>query len=128
MNMDTGARPQKADVVGELLIILPAADVFGNGVVESLNANLELQRARREFRDDFAERFGQSIRDHFEMHKKSRTLAFEEKLQDRAADIEVEVERAVDKFELIDAARQEFFETFQQRRQRNLADGNVEGR
>ena len=54
-----------------------------------------------------AQRLGQAVGDHLKVQKQSRRVTLEEKLQDRAADVEVQVERPVDKLELPAAAVQQ---------------------
>ena len=58
---------KELEIIGHARVILAAADVFGNGIVEGLDADFELQRARGKFGDDFAQGFGQTIGNHFEM-------------------------------------------------------------
>ncbi len=45
-------------------------------------ADLELQRARRELRDDFAQRFGQPVGNHFKMEKMAGLIALEERIRE----------------------------------------------
>ena len=100
MHVHAGLLAQKAQVVGELRIVLPPADPRGDLLVESLYAHLKLQRARREARDRLTQRIGQAIGDHLKMQKQSRRVALEKELQDRPADVDVQTERAIDELEL----------------------------
>ena len=63
---------QEPQVVRELRVVLPAADALRHVVVERLDADLELQRARRELRDRLAQRLGQPVRDHLEVQEQPR--------------------------------------------------------
>ena len=101
---------EKTQVVLQLRDVLPAADVPRSRIVKRLDAHLELQRARRKFRDDFAQRIGQPVGDHFEMHEQPIAPAREKKLQDRAARREVQIESAIDEFELRRPAREQAVE------------------
>ena len=45
-----------------------------------------------------------AVRNHLEMQEQSRTVALQEKLQDRGAYLDIQVECAIDKLELAQAA------------------------
>src|SRR5205814_2449743 len=81
-----------------------AADSFADVGVERLDADFELERSRREAGDDFAQRFGEAVGNHFKMEEESRLIAFEEKLQEPTAGAQVQVEGAVHEFEVLDPA------------------------
>ncbi len=106
MDMDTGHGPQPGEVLLDPLIVLAPVDAGGHGLVECLDADLELQRPGRELFDDPAQRGWQPVRDHLEMDKQTGTISFEEKLENRLAGPQIEVEGAVDKLELAGAAIQ----------------------
>src|SRR5262245_14583744 len=95
---------KKPEIVFQLTMVLPTADELANLLVERLDANLELQRARRKFCDDLSQRFRQSVRNHFKMEKVAGTISFQKELQDRLAALDVEIESAIDKLELLHPA------------------------
>ena len=72
VDVNAGLRAEEAQVVLELRVVLPAADELATSLVERLDADLELQRARRELRDDFAQRLGQPVGDHLEVQEQAR--------------------------------------------------------
>ena len=75
--------------------------------IEGLDANLELQPARRELRDEFPQSERQPVRHHLKVDEEAVGPAIQEELQDGAAGARVQVERAIDKFELPHAALQQ---------------------
>src|SRR5439155_25218714 len=91
---------QEAQVLGELVIVLPPADSRGNFFVERLDPHFKLQRPGGEARDRLAQRLGQAIGDHLKVQEQPRRVAVEEELKDRARDVDVEVEGSIDKLEL----------------------------
>src|ERR1043165_4625730 len=93
-------RAQKAEVILKLAQILTPADEFADVLIEGLNAYFELKRAGGKAGDDFPERFGQPVRNHLEMKKQTGPVLREKKLQERLADLEVQVESPIDEFEL----------------------------
>ena len=98
------------------------ADAF----VEGLDAQLELERAGRETGDHLAQALGQAVGHQLEMKEPARLMACEEEFEDGAAGLDVEVEGAVHKFELPDAACQQVLEVGKQGRQWRLAHRDVE--
>src|ERR1043166_4187299 len=113
-------------VVFQPLIILPALDQAADFLVERLNAHLELQRSGWKFSDDATQRFRQTIRDHFEMEKMSGLIALKKEFENRAADVRIEIERTVHKFEMFHAAIEKPLQLEQQRGQGSLPNRNVE--
>lgn len=73
-----------------------------------------MEGAGQELRDELAEDFGKPVRDHFEMDEQPGMVAIEKELQNRSADIEVQIERAVNEFELLDAAVDQALQVLQQ--------------
>lgn len=104
MDVDSGLVAEESEVVFEFFKILSAADEFADIVIEGLDADFELQRSGGELTDQFAEGIGESIGDHFEVKEESRRVTIEEELEDRAADVEIEIESSIDEFELPEAA------------------------
>src|SRR5437870_2998964 len=62
------------------------------------------------------------------MEENARPIALEEKFQNGFADVEIQVEGAVNEFELLHAAVSQMLQRAKQRPQRKLAHWNVEGR
>src|SRR5882672_7308065 len=125
MHMDAGPASQETQVFFEPLIILTSFDQVADLLVERLDPDLELQRARWRFCYHVAQSFRQTVRDHFKVKKMPRLITFEEKLEDRFADVEVQIKRAVHELELLHAAVEQTLQIAQQRRQRCLPDGDV---
>ena len=88
--------------------------------------HFKLKRAARELHDDFAQRLGQPVRDHFEVEKQAVAMAVQEKLQNGFAGGDVQVEGAIDKFELTHAAVEQFLQFGQQGGQGELPHRHVE--
>lgn len=126
VHMDAGALTKKAEVVGQAGEVLAARDVFGGGIIEGLNADLELEGAGGKAGDDAAQSLGQAIGNHLEMDKKAGAPAIEKELENGGAGGEIEVEGAINKFELAGAAVEKFLQSLDQGGKRELADGNVE--
>ena len=78
---------KKTEIILELFVILPAVDGRADFLVERLDPDLELQRARRELRDDFAQRFGQAVGNHFEVEKMAGLIALQKEFENGFADI-----------------------------------------
>src|SRR5882672_12155892 len=97
---------QKPQILREARVVLPTADQLANLGVQGLNPDLKLQRPRRETGDDLPQRVGKSIRNHFEMGEEARTVTGEKELQNGPTDVQVQVERAIDKLELPHTALQ----------------------
>ena len=73
-------------------------------LVKRLDADLELQCAGRKFGDDFAQRFRQPVGNHLEMEEMAGPVALQKEFENRFADGDVQIERAVNELELLHAA------------------------
>src|SRR3954467_3969240 len=104
MDMHARLAPQKPEIIFQLRHVLPLADQLADLIVERLHANFELERARRKLRDQAAQGFRQTVRDHLEMKEEPGLIAFQEELQQRAADVEVQVKGAIDELEMFHPA------------------------
>src|SRR5581483_10670418 len=102
VDVNAGVLAEKVEIVSQPLVILAAADEFGDARIESLDADFKLKRAGRKTGDDFAQRLGQAVGDHLEMHEKPGRIAVQKELQQRFAHAEIQVERAIHEFELPD--------------------------
>src|SRR6058998_1054211 len=102
--MNAGFGAKKTQIVGELIVVLPALDPLADFGIERLDAHLELQHTGRESGYEFTQRFRQPVGNHFEVDEPARPLAFEEKFQNGFADVEIHVEGAVNEFELLHTA------------------------
>src|SRR5262249_37414664 len=100
VDVDTRFPTEPAEVFLDPRVVLATADEFRDVFVEGLDADLELQRPRAEFPDGFTERIGQAVGNHLEVDEQIRPIAFEEEIQDRRADFEIQVEGAIDELEL----------------------------
>ena len=98
-----GVPGQPADVLGRFFIVLAPADQRLHLGVEALDADLELQRAGREFGDGLLERFRQVVGHQLEVGVdrviRRRLDLVEEELHDAQAGLDVQVEGAVDELE-----------------------------
>src|SRR5258706_10265382 len=128
MNVNAGPLAKKTKVVLQLAKILAAADQFADTFAKRLHSNFKLQRARRKLRDQFAQRLREPVGDHLEVEEQSRLIPFQEKLQQRPARAQVQVEGAIDKFEMLHAAIEQPLQFRQQRRQGRLPHRNIERR
>ena len=86
VDVDAGFCTEEMEIVRELVVILPAFDQATHFLVEGLDADLELQRARRKFGDDFAQGFGQAVGNHLEMEEMAGLITREKEFEDRFAD------------------------------------------
>lgn len=127
MDVDAGVLTQPAQVFLEAGVVLSARDAGGDLGVEGLDTDLELEAAGRELADDLAQLGGEPVGDHFEVVEPAVAMAAEEEFEDGACDVDVQVEGAIDEFEVARAAVQEALEGGQERFQREGADGDVEG-
>ena len=107
---------KEMEIILQPLIILPAADGRADFLVERLDADLELQRARRELGDDFAQRFGQPVGNHLEVEKMPGLVPLQKEFEDGLAGSDVEIERAVHELELLHAAVQQLLQLVEQSR------------
>src|SRR5204863_6496415 len=99
VDMDARLRAEEMEVVGELDGVLPPADELAHLVIETLDADLELQCARWKLRNELARRRGQPVGDHLEVDKQAGLISFEEELEDCPAGLEVQIERAIHELE-----------------------------
>src|SRR3954462_15459173 len=126
MDMHTRVAAQKAEIIFQLRHVLSPADQLADVIVERLHADFELERARRKLRDQAAQRFRQTVRDHLEMKEEAGLIAFQEELQQRATDVEIQVEGAINELEMYHPAIEQLLQFGQETFERRLADGNVE--
>ena len=101
VDVDAGLASKKMEIIFQPFIILPAFDGRTDFLVERLDPDLELQCARWELRDDFAQRFGQSVGNYFKVEKMTGLTALQKEFENGFADIHVEIERAVNELELL---------------------------
>ena len=104
MDVNAGVIAQPGQIVGQPVVILPAADTRFHFWIQRLNAHFELQCTSREFRDDRPQRFGQAVRNHFEVNEQAGRVTLKEELENTPADRQVQVERAIDELELLGPA------------------------
>src|SRR6185369_11286196 len=97
----------KMKVFLDLSAILAAANQLRDFLVERLDADFKLQRAGRKPGDPFAQTVRQTVGNHLEMQEQPRLISLVEKLEDRFAHIEIQVESPIDEFEMPDAALQQ---------------------
>src|SRR5205823_11829216 len=126
VKMDAGPRAQKTDVIGQPVIVLPAADQSANFRIEGLNADLQLQCAGRKPRDQFAQGVRKPVGNHFKMDEQAGPVALMKKLKDGFADADIQVERAVNKLEKLHPTLEQSIERIQQGGQRELPHRNVQ--
>jgi hypothetical protein len=103
MQVHAAVLPKPLEVVGESIVVLSSTNPGFDLPIEGLDADLELQRARRESGDEFPQLRGQPVRNHFEMDEEFRAETVEEELKDPSAGGEVEVEGPVDELETTQA-------------------------
>ena len=108
-------------------VVLAAADPSGDFLVEGLDADFELERGGREFLDEDTERFGKAVGNHLEMEEQPWLITVEEKLENGGAGFQIEVECAVNEFELAAAAVEKALHGGEKSVERKLADRFVEG-
>ena len=113
-------------VLFQPLMVLSAFDQLGNLLIKGLDADLELKRARRKPGDDLAQALRQAIRNHLEMKKMPRLVAFEKEIQNRAAHVHIEIESAVNEFELFHTAVEQPLQMLQEGGQGSQAHGDVQ--
>jgi hypothetical protein len=107
MNVNAGFGAEPFEILfGDGIVLLTTDELSGFGI-EGLDADFELEHAWWEAADDFAKGFRESIGDEFEVEEEVRGDAFEEEFEDGAADAEIEVEGAIDEFELSESAVEE---------------------
>jgi hypothetical protein len=119
MQMGVGVFHQPADVGGRTVIVLLAADACLHGRVEGLHADFQLQGTWGKLGNAFLERFRQMIRHDFEVGK-DRILRMgrdlvQKELHDPVAALRVQIESAINEFELSRAARVKPFHLVQKR-------------
>src|SRR5262245_18788209 len=113
-------------VVLQLPHILPAADEPADLVIERLDADLELERARWNLCDDLAQGLRQAIGNHLKVEEQSRLVTVEEELQERFADVVVQVERAIHELELLHTAVEQPLKFSQHSIERHLSHRDVQ--
>ena len=128
VHMDAGFAVQELEVLGEAIVILPAFDAGADLRIETLDADFELERAGRKLGDDVAQAIGQAIGNHLEMEEVAGGVAGEAEFEDGFAGVEIEIEGAVDKFEMFDAALHETIERGEEFFEVERAHGNFERR
>src|SRR5688500_17337514 len=126
MNMHARAFGKKAKVILEPLEVLAAANARTDLRIEALNPHLELNGPRREARDLFPQRLGETVGNHFKVQEHSRLIALEEKLENGSARLRVQIESPVDKLELPRAALEQPLHFFQKQLQVCLPHRNIE--
>src|SRR5208282_2400277 len=86
VDVNASLASEKTKIILQPFIILPAFDGRADRLVERLDPDLELQRARRELRDDFAQRLGQSVGNHFEMEEMAGPVMLQKEFENGFAD------------------------------------------
>ena len=128
MDMHAGLPTQEAQIIFEPRVILSPLNQRARLLVEALDANLELQRAGGELRDDFAQRFWQTVRHHLEVEEHAGLMAVQKELEQRAAHQQVQVEGAVHELELLHPPVDESLQFGQHFLQGKLPHRNVQRR
>src|SRR5688500_5569397 len=109
VDVHAGFTAEEAEVFGKAIVVLAALDAGADFGVEGLDADFELEGARRKFGDDFAKAVGQAVGNHFEVEEMAGLIIRETEFQDRAAGVQIKVESAIDEFEMLHAATEESF-------------------
>src|SRR5207245_11465799 len=120
-----GCDSRKTIVIGVAPVVREAFDRLADFFSEGLDAYFKLQRTGGKFGDHFAQGRGQTVRDHLEMKEMAGLITFEQELEDRFADVDVQVKSAIYKFELANAAFEQTIQFMQQPVQRKLAHRNI---
>ena len=128
MNVDASFAAEKMKIFRKPFVILPAADELADFRIKGLDADLELQRAGRKLGNDFSQLGGQPVGNHLEMIKISQLMPRQKKFQNCLTRQDVQVERAIHKLELLQAALQKFLHRREKFVQRHLPHRNVERR
>src|ERR1043165_7728901 len=128
MNMHAGLCAQETQIVRELFVILPALDASAHLRIESLNPDLELKRAGRKPGDHFTKSIRQAVWNHLKVEKQAGLIAREKEFEDRFARVQIQVERPIDKFEMLHAALQKAIQRGKKLLQRKRPDRNLERR
>ena len=126
MDVDAGLLAQEREIVGELGVVLAAADSIGHLLVESLDSDFELQSGGGELLDQLAQRLGEAVGDHLKVQEEARPVPVEEELEDGFGGIQIQIEGAVHELEAIEAAVEELLHLSKERIERNVADGDIE--
>src|SRR5690348_6374252 len=113
-------------VVLKPFVILAAADKLFNFEIERLHANFELQRTRWKPGDDFPQCLRQAIRDHLEVKEKSGPMTRQKKLQNRTAEVHIQIEGAIHKLELLHTAIEQLLHFAKKRVQIHRTHRHVE--
>ena len=120
-------RAEPTEILLGFRVVLAAADPLGDFLVEGLDADFELQRAGREFLDEDTQRFAKPVGHHLEMEEQPWLITVEEELEYGGAAFQVEVECAVNEFEMAAAAVEKSLHGGEKPVERKLPDRFVEG-
>ena len=107
VDVNAGLVAQEFEVVFDALRVLPAANALADFGVEALDADFELQCAGGELFDQVAQAVGETVGDHLEMEEEIGLVALPEEFEDGAAEVEIEIESAIDELEAAQAAVEE---------------------
>src|SRR5690606_9443223 len=102
-----GIGAQPPHVVLELSDILAPGNALAGGIVKGLHTDLKLQTARRDGCDLLAQRIGQPIGNELEVQEHALLPAFAEEPQNLGRAVDAQIEGAIDKLEVADAALQQ---------------------
>src|SRR5439155_19785734 len=102
--MHAGMLAEEPEIVLQFVEVLPPADPPADLFIERLNADLELQRSGRELRNDLSQSVRQPIWNNLEVKEEAGLIAFQEKLEERLAGVQVQIEGAIHKLELLHPA------------------------
>lgn len=128
VDVDTGVCAQEGEVLRGAHPILASADAAADLRVERLDADFELDGARGKPGDLLAERLRQAVGDHLEVEEQAFGPAVAEEAEDGAADLEVQVEGAVDELEVARPAIEQALHGVEEAVEGERPDGNLEGR
>jgi len=85
VDVDAGFCTEEMEIVGELVVILPAADERGDFGIEGLDADLELQRAGRNRAMTSRQGIPAAGRNHLEMEEMPGSAARQKEFEDGLA-------------------------------------------
>ena len=94
--------------------------------VEGLDADFELEASLWEPGESIPQAGRQAVRDHLEMEKQPGTETFQEEIQDRLADPEVQVEGSIHELEMPGAPVQQTLHVLEKPFERELSDGQIQ--
>lgn len=127
VEVDAGVLAEEAEVILQPFEVLATGDAGADFGIEGLDADLELEGAGWKGGDFLAERFREAVGDHFEVEEQAVVPAIAEEAEDGSAGGEVEVEGAIDEFEMTGAALEESVHGGEEGFEGKGADGEVEG-